>query len=296
MNDAFLKMLTLSPLGEGRFRSEENEPNPYGRVYGGQPEAQSLAAALHTVPKDRTATSLQICFMSGARTDAPIDYTVRTLQEGKRVSSREVSAEQSGRGLMRALVAAQTPAAPRRARRLPAEAAAGPENGIRPSDLSEALRKRAEPSSFFDMDPHPNIEYRFVDPERALMQDANAPSLVHYWMRIKHELPPYEEAPHLHAVAMTYMSDWWLPLVAIAPHLGDEPDGMYLATLNHTVWFHEPVRADQWFLVESESPWANYARGLSQARLFTRDGTLAASTAQDCLQTSRAPLDFKLAR
>jgi acyl-CoA thioesterase-2 len=57
--------------------------------------------------------------------------------------------------------------------------------------------------------------------------------------------------------------------------------GMRIASLDHAMWFHRPARVDQWLLYVLDSPSAQGARGLGQARIYTRDGALVASVAQE---------------
>ena len=242
---------------------------------------QAVAAALATVSPDRRATSLQMMFLAGARPELPLDYVVQRLQDGKRVSSRYVWSSQGGVGVSAAFVSAHVPAHGRRQRAMPA-IASKPGEGVRPADFPPALRARLAVSGFMAMDPNPNIEYRFVDPGQL---EGTRPRPLHMWMRLRDPLPP---DPHVQAAALAYLSDWWLGFTGIAPHIEDEKEGFYLASLNHTLWFHAPCLTNDWLLCENESPWANEGRGLSRGHIYSADGVLVASVAQDCLQARRS--------
>ena len=278
-----LSLLALDRQEGNRFRSVESESNPSGRVYGGQLMAHAVAAALGTVPPDRVPTSLQLMFLAGANPAVSTDYLVTQLQEGKRVSSRHVRGVQGELEVVGAFVSAQVRAPDRRHVPMSPAAAAGPEHAVDAAELSEHVARRLRPSRLLDGYPHPHIQYRFVDPKQ-LEPTAHAP--LQFWIRVQDELP---EGLHLHATALTYLSDWWLAMVAGIPHFDEAPDGFYLASLNHTAWFHAPARADRWLFCETDSPWANGARGLSQGRMYTQDGVLVASIAQECMQTPRLP-------
>ena len=54
------------------------------------------------------------------------------------------------------------------------------------------------------------------------------------------------------------------------------------------MWFHAPFRVDEWLLHVMDSPVAHGSRGLVRGRVFTRDGRLVASTAQEGLIRRRA--------
>ncbi len=92
--------------------------------------------------------------------------------------------------------------------------------------------------------------------------------------------------PVLHAAAFAYISDYWINFVANIAHvesIAREAGALYVASLNHAIWFHTPFRADQWLLFDTTSPRAARGRGLSIARVYSRTGDLVASATQECL-------------
>lgn len=101
------------------------------------------------------------------------------------------------------------------------------------------------------------------------------------WIRTTEALG---DDPLRRAAGVAYSSDLFLLSAALAPHVRntDRP-GLQLATLEHTVWFHAPVRADEWHLYEQHGYRMGGGRGISRGRLFDRDGNLAASTVQEGL-------------
>lgn len=58
---------------------------------------------------------------------------------------------------------------------------------------------------------------------------------------------------------------------------------MQVASLDHSIWFHRHFRADQWLLYVTESPSTSSARGLNFGRVYTQEGQLAATVAQENL-------------
>ena len=58
---------------------------------------------------------------------------------------------------------------------------------------------------------------------------------------------------------------------------------MQVASLDHSLWYHRPLRMDDWLLYAMDSPSASGSRGLSRGQLFNRAGELVASVAQESL-------------
>ena len=120
-----------------------------------------------------------------------------------------------------------------------------------------------------------------------LEPDPAHPARQRFWLRVSSPLP---DDPAQHVAAFTYLSDVTLMGAALAPHgirVGD-PQTL-VASLDHAVWFHRPFRADEWWLYDQVSPSASGGRGLVLARVFTQDGTLVASVAQEALIRPRGP-------
>jgi acyl-CoA thioesterase-2 len=131
------------------------------------------------------------------------------------------------------------------------------------------------------------IELRFVDPPPRVTASHAAPARFRFWMRTREALPP---APLIHACATAYASDLLLLSTAAARHglVVDQP-GLHLASLDHAVWFHGEIRADDWLLYEQHTDWAGGARTLCRGALFDPAGTLVASVIQEGLLRMRRP-------
>ena len=92
-----------------------------------------------------------------------------------------------------------------------------------------------------------------------------------------------------HAAAFAYLLDWWLNYAAIGGHvqaLLDRDESLYVASLHHAIWYHRPLRADEWLHFDCTSPSASDGRGLSIAPVHDRTGRVVASATQECLMAS----------
>jgi acyl-CoA thioesterase-2 len=284
-------LLDLAPIGDGRFRARRNERNEHGRVYGGQLLGQAITATARTAPADRSATYLQFLFAAGGLPDQAIDYEVLPLQDGKRFASRSLRATQpGGRVLCDASVSfARAIEAP--AHGAPPEPDSGlasdPDSlpGLKDIDAPEA--RDVQRTLDYGYRDHPAIDLRLPFVDDVLRGDPATPR-VRYWTRARAPLP---DDPALHAAAFAYVSDYWINFTASIAHVAPFAKAnrrIYVASLNHAIWYHCPFRADQWLLFNCVSPRAAHGRGLSIARVFSRSGELVASVTQECLLS---PLD-----
>lgn len=280
----FVTLARLEPAGMDVFRSVINDRNDNDRVYGGQLLAQVTAAAQNTVATDRATTLVQLLYLAGARPELPIDYTVTRLQDGRRFSSRQITARQGETIVTSAHVSFQVEG-DQPCHEAPIDMPLVAAADARPIvDFEDILTARLGRAGYLSLQAHPYVECRFVDALGDLLPDGRGRP-IRYWMRIGQKLP---DATGIHRAAIAYLSDWWLNYTAIAPLLtGARYDDFYASSLNHSLWFHAPCRADDWLYCVAESPWANTARGLSLARLYSADGRLVASMAQEALQARR---------
>ena len=273
-------LLALEKLDTNLYRNRRHDPNMNGRAYGGQVLAQALMATMDTVPLDRMPTVLQAIFLQGTRIDVPLDFKVETLQEGKRFSSRHVRGTQGDTSSIDAHCSFQVPLN-------------GPEHQFpdaAPAPAADTLKTNREvfaewkdrfDSSSINIVPKPAIDMRFIDPARELFPDFSQPR-VRFWLRLRNRL---SDDLRLHALALAYLSDYWMNYGAVAPHMATFEPGtaLYIASLNHSVWFHAPCRADEWLQVVTEGTRAGNGRALSKALVYDERGVLAASVTQEYL-------------
>lgn len=280
------ELMDLAQPQPWRFRSRIGEINENGRVYGGQLLGQSLMAAAKTVPADRRATALQFMFLSGAMPEWPIDYEVTALQDGKRFSTRNVKGSQrGGRNVCDVHVSFATPI------ELPAHMArpapdcglgSDPERLPRLCDIVSPRAAEIESVVVYLFNDHPAIDFRVPFEGDLLSPDLHEPRL-RFWVRMRRALP---DDASLHAAAFAYLSDYWINFVGCAAHVHPMAKAgrrLYIASLNHALWWHRPVRADDWLLFDCLSPSSATGRSLSLARIYNRGGDLVASANQESL-------------
>jgi acyl-CoA thioesterase-2 len=277
-------LLTLEQAGPLHYRNIFHDPNRNGRAFGGQPMAQALVAAMHTVESDRVPALMQVLFLQGVRIDAQVDYRVDVLQDGKRFSSRHVRGMQGDVAVLDVNFSFQVPDDMPEHQYPMAETVPAPESLASNDDIDPVLIERYERTTY-SLSPRASLDFRFVDPERELFSPLALPRL-RYWIRIKRRLP---DDLRLHAAALTYLSDYRINHAAIGPHWPqtDDENMLYIASLNHSVWFHMPCRADEWLLVIAEGTRAISGRALTRALFYSLDGALVASVAQEALMARR---------
>jgi acyl-CoA thioesterase-2 len=273
--DELVALMKLETTGEDRFRGQSaNIGTP--AVFGGQVLAQSLVAASLTVPHDRPVHSMHAYFLLPGQ-HAPIDYTVHRARDGRSFTTRHVIAKQEGREIFEMAASFQT-----RDEGIDHQDAMpdAPEPLAQPSELERriALGERVPADFRFRGLISPGLEVRVVDAPDLLRPKPAAPrSLI--WMRA---IAPLPDDPLVHRALLAYASDNGLLRAAMNPHaLTFFSDKLRVASLDHAMWFHRDFRMDDWLLYVIDSPSAGGARGLCRGSIFTRDGRLVASTAQE---------------
>jgi acyl-CoA thioesterase II len=273
-----LKLLDLETLGEDAFRGY-SPPNAPQAVYGGQAVAQALVAAQRTVPPDRPVHSLHGYFILAGDPKTPIDYKVERVRDGKSFTTRRCAARQKGQTIF-SLEASFQFVEEGFDHAIEAPKVPEPESLPTSSALAERLKSFLPHAVLARLQKPSALDMRVVDPVAAF---GAKPALVrqYFWFRIDGPLP---EDDGLHRALLAYLSDMTLLNTALAAHGRTIFDGsLQVASLDHAVWFHRPVRADEWLLYAQESPSASGGRALTYGHLFTREGRLVASTAQEGL-------------
>jgi len=272
-----LRLLELKPFGEDRFEGPRRGDG-VGRVFGGQVIAQALLAAQATVAEDRPPHSLHAYFLRGGSEELPIEYRIERGFDGRSFANRRVVALQEERQILACSASFQRreDGPTHRAAEMPEVPA--PEE-LEPEDAVFA-RYRAEiedNAPRIILRPRP-IEVRAANP-LGLLSRQPSPPRQNVWFRARAPLP---EDPALHRAVLAYFSDMRLMATCLLPHgLAFARGDLTGASLDHALWLHEDARADEWLLYAMESPWSGHARGLNFGRIFTRDGRLVASVAQE---------------
>ncbi|MBS0241628.1 MAG: acyl-CoA thioesterase II [Proteobacteria bacterium] len=284
---ALLAVLDLEQLEENLFRGRGPSAG-WQRVYGGQVFGQALVAAVRTVPEERIAHSAHAYFLLAGDPKSPIVYDVERIRDGGSFTTRRVKAIQHGRAIF-AMSASFHKMEPGLDHGTPMPKVPAPEDLPTEKELLARLMPHlpANMKSYWERERP--IEMRLVDPSRYFDSKPREP-LQAVWMRANGKLP---DALALHQCALAYASDFTLLDTALIAHgrLSFDPN-IQMATLDHTMWFHRPMRADDWLLYVQDSPSASGGRGLTRGSVFTRDGKLVASVAQEGLIRER-PDAFK---
>ncbi|MCJ2122965.1 acyl-CoA thioesterase II [Methylobacterium sp. J-077] len=285
MTDAvaeLIAILDLERLEVDLFRGQ-NPKTGWRRVFGGQVVAQALVAATRTVPDDRPAHSLHAYFMLPGDPRAPIVYEVERIRDGRSFTTRRVKAIQHGRAIFATTISYQVseggfehqPAMPD---------VAGPDGLLDGKALaaSGAAGMPEAVAAYFGRERP--IELRPVDLDRyTARRKGGAPPepVFNVWLRAASSLP---DDPALHRAVLAYASDMTLLDVSLIPHASSVFDPtIQAASLDHALWFHQPVRIDEWLLYAQDSPAAGGARGFARGQIFDRAGNLVASVAQEGL-------------
>jgi acyl-CoA thioesterase-2 len=280
-----IRLLELEPIERNIFRGQSRDTGA-PQVYGGQVLGQALAAASQTVT-GRSVHSLHAYFLQRGDVNAPIVYEVDRARDGGSFTSRRVVAIQHGAQIFNMAASFQVLESGLE-HQFPMPAVPPPESL---KDVATLARENAE-----DLPPRLQrfltrqrpFDIRPADPSLILAREEHQP-YKYAWMRSVEKLP---DDPFLHQVLLAYISDYELLSTATLPH-GRHPgrERLQMASLDHAMWFHRPCRVDEWLLFALDSPAAAGARGLARGLVYTQDGRLAASMAQEGLIRLRRPPD-----
>jgi acyl-CoA thioesterase II len=275
--DELLGILDLEELEVNLFRGRSPQDMRL-RVFGGQVAGQALVAAGRTV-EGRTVHSLHAYFLRPGDPRVPIVYQVDRIRDGRSFTTRRVVAIQHGEAIFILSASFQKPET-------------GPVHGIAMPDVPrpETLPTTEERMAPLKDTLHPEvwkwiarerpIDTRSVTDHNPFRPVAREPRQL-VWIRAAGRLP---DAPLLHQCVVAYASDLMLLDTATLPHAIAWNDPHYaMASLDHAMWFHRDFRADAWLLYAQESPAAHGARGFTLGHIFTEDGTIVASVAQEGL-------------
>lgn len=272
-----LKILDLEHVEPNFFRGEVPQVG-WQRVFGGLVISQALVAAQRTV-ESRPPHSLHGYFLLAGDPNVPITYEVDRIRDGRSFATRRVVALQHGRAIFAMSCSfhldedgfvhqAEMPKVPM------------------PEDIPAYSEVRSE---IMDRLPHPvrayfererPIELRPIEYAR-YMNSPTAQLGMQIWIRATAPLP---DDPGIHRCVLAYASDMTLLDASLVPHNTSVFDpGIAPASLDHSMWFHRPFRADEWLLYSQDSPNAGGGRGFARGLIFKRDGTLVASVAQEGL-------------
>ncbi|MGR2751559.1 acyl-CoA thioesterase [Agromyces arachidis] len=276
--DGLLSTLRLTDTGARTHEDIFTGPSqwmPLGRVFGGQVLAQSITAATHTVPDDRSIHSMHGYFLRPGDVQHPITFSVDRIHDGRSFSTRRTQAFQHGEPILSLIASFQThDEGLEHQMEMPADL---PDPDGLPSTadvlghLEHDVARYWSSERAFDVRHIPSPVYLQVDGDRTPRQAV--------WMRAFGRLP---DDPRQHRAALAYASDYSILEPVLRAHgVAWATPGLKVASLDHAMWWHRDARVDEWLLYTMESPSASGGRGLSLGRIYTRDGVLVASVAQE---------------
>ena len=279
-NKDLIALLNLKDLGDHTFSGNSvtiGSPN----VFGGQVLAQAVNAAYRTIPENRFLHSLHSYFLEAGDLTIPIKYHVAEMRNGGSFSTRRVTASQNDKTIF-----------------ILAASFHRKEEGFEhQTALSPKIKQPEELLSWDDMlakfgDFLPKSMKYFLSIERPIefkpvripnpLQPEDLPPNEQVWFRLKGEKQDLDYRTKQEI--LTYISDYNVLNAAFNPNASNFNFGnTQTASLDHSMWFFRDFDFDDWMLFSAESPNAFGARGLSRGNIFTRDGKLVASFAQEGL-------------
>ncbi|MDQ0212757.1 acyl-CoA thioesterase II [Arthrobacter bambusae] len=274
-----IELLSLADFDGARTAEDiflgPSQKQPRHRVFGGQVLAQSLVAGMRTVDEDRTVHSMHGYFLRPGDANQPITFSVERLRDGRSFSARRVHAYQEGQPILSMIASFQTEAGG--VEHQSSMPAGIPDPETLPS-TAELLQKYDHPFARHMSFERP-FDVRHVDPAIYVKAPEDRVASNAVWMKT---FGPMPDDPNLHLAALAYASDYTiLESVLRKNGLSWMTPGMSVASLDHAMWWHRPVRVDEWLLYVQESPSAQGARGLATGKIFSRDGQHVATVAQE---------------
>jgi acyl-CoA thioesterase-2 len=274
--DRLLALLDLEKVEDNIFLGR-SPPEPVQRVFGGQVLSQALVAATRTVDPARLCHSFHAYFLRPGDPLVPILYEVDRSRDGGSFTARRVVAIQHGAPIFTLAASfqrveagyehqSQMPLVPPPETLEDDQAVLLRDPGLAPAIRAWVARDRA-------------FETRSVL-GRGLGDRAPRAALDHIWLRTRGAVAGDEVQ---HRALLAFVSDMSLLDTSLLPHGKSMFSGVQVASLDHAMWFHRPFRADDWLLYVQDSPSASGARGFNRGAIYTRDGVLVASVAQEGL-------------
>jgi len=275
-----IELLDLKEIENNVFSGESvtiGSPN----VFGGQVLAQAVNAAYRTIKENRFINSLHSYFLEAGDLTIPINYHVAVMRDGGSFSTRRVTAKQNDKTIF--ILAASFHKV---------------EEGFEhQSVMNTNIKQPEELLSWEDMvtkfgDFLPKSLKSFLSIERPIdfkpvhvpnpLKRENLPAKEEIWFKLKGDIPKMD-LPLKHQI-LTYISDYNVLNAAFNPNAKEYNFGnTQTASLDHSMWFFRDFDFNDWMLFSAESPNAFGARGLSKGNIYTRDGKLVASFAQEGL-------------
>lgn len=273
-----IETLALEPIEMNLFRGVS--PNDgFPRIFGGFVIAQALLAAYETV-EDRICHSIHAYFIRPGDVRIPVLYEVDRSRDGGTFTTRRVIAIQNGKQIFN-LAASFQVAEEGLEHQSPMPPAPDPETVE--TEFARMLAEGGDKLPEFMVNqmkrPRP-IDLRWPDPQN-MFKPVPKPPRKQVWMKAKVLIGPDIK---LQQACLAYASDMAFMETALRVHgLTWQTPGLQSASLDHAMWFHRPVDFNNWLLFDQDCPSTSQGRGFIRGEMYTQDGQLAASVAQECL-------------
>ena len=281
--DPVASMLAVLDLAASDARTTEDiftgvsQSMPLGRVYGGQVLAQSIVAAQRTITEPRTVHSMHGYFLRPGDSAKGITFSVDRIHDGRSFSTRRTQAFQEGVPIFSMIASFQDEDPGHRAPGADADRAAGPGGAA-----GRRVAARG-PASAVASGCSPTARSTCVTSRRrsTCRSRASTRRSQAVWVRVRRPIP---DDPAIHRAALAYLSDLTIQESILRAHgVSWATPGLKVASLDHAMWWHRPGRVDEWMLYVQESPSARGGRGLATGRIYSADGALVASVAQEIM-------------
>jgi len=283
--ESLIETLALERIEVNLFRG--HAPKSDGpRIFGGLVIAQALLAAYGTVDKS-LCHSIHCYFLRPGDPSVPILYEVDRARDGRSFTSRRVTAIQHGEQIFNLAGSFQHPEAGLE-HQDPMPQEPSPEQLADESELRAKLTADLPPLMRQMADRPRPIDLRPVDAAN-FMAAKPAPPVQNVWMRAAQ---PIGDDPVFNQAVLAYASDMSFLSTSMRPHgMSWQTRGLQTASIDHAIWFHRPTNFNDWHLYAQKSPSASGSRGFNLGEIYSQDGRLVASTAQEGLMRFRQPTD-----
>jgi acyl-CoA thioesterase-2 len=271
-----LALLDLEKIEENVFRGVSAD-HRVQRVFGGQVLGQALTAATRTVDPARLCHSFHAYFLRPGSPSQPILYEVDRSRDGGSFTARRVVAIQNGVQIFTLAASFQRVEQGFEHRTVMPDV---PPPEALEDEQQVLLRDPALPLQVRDWVARERPFEIRAAVSRGLGDRPPRPASDHLWLKARGSLP---DDPAIHRALLAFVSDMTLLDTALLPHGKSIFSNVQVASLDHAMWFHRPFRADEWLLYAQDSPSASGGRGFNRGAIFTRDGVLVASVAQEGL-------------
>lgn len=276
--EQLIQLLDLKAIETNVFVGRSQDLG-FRSLFGGQVLGQALVAASRTLESERDIHSLHGYFLRPGNANEAIYYEVDLIRSGKTFSTRRVVAKQGGLAIFSMSASFQKPEKGFE-HQVEMPKVPGPDGLVSELELARRVRDKIPETIREKMTADRPIEIRVVDPADFFSPGKREP-IKYSWFRATGKLP---DQPVLHQAMLAYASDFGLATTAMLPHgVTFFNSAMQIASLDHAMWFHRTFRLDNWLLYVKDSPTANGSRGLNRGQIFTEDGVLIASVAQEGL-------------